>query len=50
MVASVEVIEDWRQLLVDYLSDPNSRADFKTRKRALEYCLLNGQLYKKTLE
>ncbi len=35
---------------MDYLSDPGNRADFKTRKRALGYCLLDWQLYKKTPE
>ncbi len=39
-----------RESLVDYLSDPGNRADFKTRKRALGYCFLDGQLYKKTPE
>ncbi len=50
MVALVGIVRDWRQLLVDYLSDPGSRADFKTKKRALRYCLLDGQLYKKMPE
>ncbi len=50
MIAPVEAVEDWRQPLINYLKDPNSRVDYKIKKKALSYCLLDEQLYKKTTE
>lgn len=50
MIAPVEVQDDWRKSLVEFLNDPNKRVNYHLRKRVLGYCLLNGQLDKRTAE
>nr|KYP72862.1 Transposon Ty3-G Gag-Pol polyprotein [Cajanus cajan] len=39
--------QDWRRELIEYLQNPNSKVERKTKLQALNYVLLNNELYKK---
>jgi ribonuclease HI len=41
---------NWRQVLIRYLEDPNSSQDRKVRRRALKYTIIDGVLYRRTIE
>jgi hypothetical protein len=37
-------------VLITYLKDPSSTRDRKTHRQALKYTLVDGELYRRTLE
>jgi hypothetical protein len=40
------VKEDWRRSIIEYLQNPSSGRDKKTRRKALKYVLVDGELLK----
>lgn len=46
----VEVQDEWRKCLVEFLNDPSKPVSYHLWKKALDYCLLNEQLYKRIVE
>ena len=41
---------DWRRPLVSYLENPSQSVDRKLRQQALKYTLLDGELYRRTID
>lgn len=41
---------DWRKPLLSYLENPSKSVDRKIRRQALKYTLLDGELYRRTVE
>ncbi|XP_050915881.1 uncharacterized protein LOC127130975 [Lathyrus oleraceus] len=41
---------DWRNPIINYLKDPSTDTERKTKYRALSYVLIGNELFKKTLE
>ena len=41
---------DWRQELIQYLSDPLTQVDFKLKQKALKYVLIDGELFRRSQE
>ncbi|XP_050897077.1 uncharacterized protein LOC127103879 [Lathyrus oleraceus] len=41
---------DWRNLIINYLKDPSTDTERKTKYRALSYVLIGNELFKKTSE
>ncbi|KAJ8538461.1 hypothetical protein K7X08_027682 [Anisodus acutangulus] len=48
-VLAVDQIDSWRQLLIDYQKDPSSCKDLKVKRRALNYVLIDDDLYKRSV-
>jgi hypothetical protein len=45
-----EVEEDWRKVLIEYISNPSCNQDQKIRRQALKYCVIDGSLYHQTVD
>ena len=43
-------LNDWRKPLLNYLENPSKSVDRKIRRQALKYTLLDGELYRRTVE
>jgi lysine/ornithine N-monooxygenase len=41
---------DWREVLIKYISDPNSSRDRKIRRQALKYKVIDGNLYRQIVD
>ena len=42
--------DDWRRPIISCLENPSQAADRKVRRQSLKYALLDGELYRRTLE
>ena len=42
--------DDWRRPIISCLENPSQAADRKVRQQSLKYALLDGELYRRTLE
>lgn len=49
LVLSLDVAQDdWRFPIIKYLQNPSIQTEYKVRKRALKFVILDDELYKKT--
>jgi hypothetical protein len=46
----VKSSEDWRRKIIGYLENPKCDRDKKERRLALKYTMINGELYRLTLD
>jgi hypothetical protein len=41
-------VDDWRNMLIDHINNPNHSRDKKVRHQAMKYTLIDGKLYRRT--
>jgi hypothetical protein len=44
------VSDDWRKVLIDYITNLGCSTDHKVRRQALKYTVIDGMLYRRTVE
>ncbi|XP_020238928.1 uncharacterized protein LOC109817973 [Cajanus cajan] len=47
LTIDTSTIQDWRKELIEYMQSPNSQAERKVKYRALNYVILNDELFKR---